>query len=84
MHTDWNGNGKHDWSDDYIDSKLSSSQKDSGGGGGGNNGSSPLGCSALILIFMLIGIVTGNLAITNPFTILATGIAALVFWNSIK
>lgn len=85
MHTDWNGNGKHDWSDDYIDYKLSSSQKGSGGsGGGGGNGSTSLGCAAVILVFMLIGIFSSNLDITNPFTLLVTGIAAVVVWNGLK
>ncbi len=38
MMNDWNGNGKYDPADNYIDYKLSGAGGQSGGSSGGNRG----------------------------------------------
>jgi len=48
---DWNGNGKYDAMDSYIDYKLSGSDKYTGHGRKKSNGT---GCGVLIYIFFMI------------------------------
>lgn len=47
---DWNGNGSRDTFDDYMDYKLSGSDKGSGGSGGGDGCLTSIGAIAIMLV----------------------------------
>lgn len=75
MKTDWNGDGKHDWTDDYMDYKLSSSGSSSSGSG--NRPASSSG-SFKIPTWLLVVAVLG--IISNGFTVILAVIMAVVVW----
>lgn len=80
MKTDWNGDGKHDWTDDYMDYKLSSNSSSSSGSG--NRPASSSGSSKIptwLLVVAVLGIVSGDLPI-NGFTVILAVIMAVVIW----
>jgi len=80
MKTDWNGDGKHDWTDDYMDYKLSSSSCSSSGSG--NRPVSSSGSFKIptwLLVVAVLGIVSGDLPI-NGFTVILAVIMAVVVW----
>jgi len=80
MKTDWNGDGKHDWTDDYMDYKLSSSSSSSSGSG--NRPASSSGSFKIptwLLVVAVLGIVSGDLPI-NGFTVILAVIMAVVVW----
>lgn len=80
MKTDWNGDGKHDWTDDYMDYKLSSSNSFTS-----NSGHSPVRSSGSfkvptwILVAAVLGIISGDLPI-NGFTVILAVVMAIVVW----
>ena len=58
---DWNGDGKYDWQDSYIDYnvyKQCTKDEESGGNGGGNNNG---GCSGNALLLGLVVIILAAL-----------------------
>ena len=79
MKTDWNGNGKHDWSDDYLDYKLSSSSSDSSGSNHSSHSSGSFRIPTWLLVAAVLGIVSGDLPI-NSFTVILAVIMAIVIW----
>ena len=79
MKTDWNGNGKHDWSDDYMDYKLSSSSSDSSGSNHSSHSSGLFKIPTWLLVAAVLGIVSGDLPI-NGFTVILAVIMAIVVW----
>ena len=79
MKTDWNGNGKHDWSDDYMDYKLSSSSSDSSGSNHSSHSSGSFKIPTWLLVAAVLGIVSGDLPI-NGFTVILAVIMAIVVW----
>ena len=82
MKTDWNGNGKHDWSDDYMDYKLSSSSSDSSGSNHSSHSSGSFKIPTWLLVAAVLGIVSGDLPI-NGFTVILAVIMAIVVWSRI-
>ena len=80
MKTDWNGDGKHDWTDDYMDYKLSSSGSSSPGSGKRPTGSSgSFKIPTWLLAVAVLGIVSGDLPI-NGFTVILAVVMAVVVW----
>lgn len=80
MKTDWNGDGKHDWTDDYMDYKMSSSSSPSSGSG--NRPVSSSGSFKIptwLLVIAVLGIVSGDLPI-NGFTVVLAVIMTVVVW----
>ena len=80
MKTDRNGDGKHDWTDDYMDYKMSSSSSSSSGSG--NRPVSSSGSFKIptwLLVVAVLGIVSGDLPI-NGFTVVLAVIMAVVVW----
>ena len=56
MHgTDWNGNGRVDAGDWYIDYEI---MNDNGGGGGSGGGSDGDGCGCLLLMIIALGVIS--------------------------
>lgn len=79
MKTDWNGNGKHDWSDDYMDYKLSSSSSDSSDSNHSSHSSGSFKIPTWLLVIAVLGIISGDLPI-NGFTVILAVIMAIVVW----
>ena len=53
--TDWNGNGRVDAGDWYIDYEIMNEKNGGGGGGGsGDDGGAGCGCLCLIVIALII------------------------------
>ena len=80
MKTDWNGDGKHDWTDDYMDYKMSSSSSSSSGSG--NRPVSSSGSFKIptwLLVVVVLGIISGDLPI-NEFTVILAVVMAIVVW----
>ena len=80
MKADWNGDGKHDWADDYMDYKLSSissSSSDSGHRPVSSSGSFRI--PTWLLVVAVLGIVSCELPI-NGFTVILAIIMAIVVW----
>lgn len=83
--SDWNGDGKHNWQDTYIDEKLSSGNgTSSGGSGGSNSGCMTLGCSTFLLIALFFGIANGTMDVENPYTFVFAGILILIIWYCVS
>ena len=80
MKTDWNGDGKHDWTDDYMDYKLSSSSSSTS-----DSGHRPVSSSGSVktptwlLVAAVLGIVSGALPITG-FTVILAIVMVIVIW----
>ena len=80
MKTDWNGDGKHDWTDDYMDYKMSSGSSSSSGSGNRSvSGSGSFKIPAWLLVVAVLGIVSGDLPI-NGFTVILAVVMAIVVW----
>ena len=80
MKTDWNGDGKRDWTDDYMDYKLSSSSNSSSGSENRSTSSSgSFKIPTWLLVVAVLGIVSGDLPI-NGFTVILAVIMAVVVW----
>ena len=80
MKTDWNGDGKHDWTDDYMDYKMSSSSSSSSGSGNRSvSGSGSFKIPAWLLVVAVLSIVSGDLPI-NGFTVILAVVIAIVVW----
>ena len=80
MKTDWNGDGKHDWTDDYMAYKLSSSSSstsDSGHRPVSSSGSFKI--PTWLLVVAVLGIVSGDSPI-NGFTVILAVVMAIVVW----
>ncbi|MGN0763383.1 MAG: hypothetical protein ACI4MK_08335 [Aristaeellaceae bacterium] len=80
MHTDWNGNGRHDPADDYVDYRLSEdSSRDPDAHSAPRRGSQPRRFPTWALAIVLVGIVSGELPINTLTTLLAV-VIAVVLW----
>ena len=80
MKTDWNGDGKHDWTDDYMDYKLSSSSSSTSDSGHRPvSGSGSFKIPTWLLVVAVLGIVSGDLPI-NGFTVILAVVMAIVVW----
>ena len=78
MNNDWNGDGKHDWQDNFIDYKFSSG-KDSSNSGSKSKRLGSFRIPTWLLVLAVVGIVSGELPI-NGFTVLLSVIMAVVIW----
>ena len=82
MKTDWNGDGKHDWTDDYMDYKLSSSNNAPQSSNDSPNTRGNAGSFRIptwLLVIVVLGIISGDLPITG-FTVVLAVIIAFVIW----
>lgn len=78
MNNDWNGDGKHDWQDGFIDYKLTSGS-DSSNSGSTSKRPGSFRIPTWLLVLAVVGIVSGELPI-NGFTVLLAVIMAVVIW----
>ena len=85
MYTDWNNNGKQDWTDDYMDYHLCTGSDSSGGHGHVPTGSSGgLRVPTWLMVVIILGIVSGQLPINSFTTLLAIALAVVVLLRLIQ
>ncbi len=82
MHTDWNGNGRHDMADDYVDDMLSSGSGPARPAHRGGSGRRLM--PTWLLVAAVAGIVSGDLPINTLTVLLAVVMAVIIMYRVIS